>query len=103
MTFLELFDMHTVIQSFTALEFAVFLVAQSKKDCFSSIWTWEVKVTLYSKIIYFMLTFTHAVLIWSYYKAFRENQGCKWAVFDIWPLQPGDLVSEVCRQRLWDL
>lgn len=59
-TFMELFDIHTAIRSFMALEtsrvFGIFSFS-TQKILFFFIWTLEVKVTLYSRIIYFTLTF----------------------------------------------
>lgn len=64
MTFMELFDIHTVIHSFTALEtsrvFSIFSCSKQKR-LFFSVWTLEVEVTFYSKIIYFTLTFTNVL------------------------------------------
>lgn len=63
---IEWFDVHTAICGFIALEtsrmFSILSYSKHKR-LFFSIGTLEIKVTLYSKIIYFILTFTN-VLYW---------------------------------------
>lgn len=63
-TFMELFDIHTVIHSFTALEtsrvFSIFSCSKQKR-LFFSVWTLAVRVTFYSKVVYFTLTFTNVL------------------------------------------
>lgn len=64
MTFIELFDSHTVTHDFIVLEtsrgFSIFSYSKHKR-LFFSIWALEVEVPWYYTIIYFTLTFTNAL------------------------------------------
>lgn len=66
MTFLELFDIHTIICGFRVLRdlkvFSIFISYSKHKRLFFSTWVLGVKVTSYSKIIYFALIFMNMLI-----------------------------------------